>query len=114
MKNRKVPSLVVLAVLTVVTVLAWIVLNIIIFATKESAPTVPKEVLNPLNPELNLQALQDIEKRFYLEADEIPETIISPLSSSEEATPTASPISSPQATATASATPKADPSEKTN
>ena len=112
MKNRKLPSLVVIAILTVITVLIWIGFGIFRLATKELPPAVPKELLNPLNPELDLQGLQDIEKRFYLEADEIPETTINPIPSPEEATSTTTPTSSPQATATVSATPTASPSEE--
>ena len=114
MKNRKLPSFVVITILTVITILAWIALDIFRLATKEPPPVAPKEVLNPLNPELDLQGLQDIEKRFYLEADEIPKTTINPIPSPEEATSTTTPTSSPQATATVSATPTASPSGEIN
>lgn len=99
MQNQKLPNLVTIAVLTVITIFFWIGLEVYRVLSTKPAPSVPEEILAPLNPELDTITLDKLEERVYLEPSETGQTQIK---IEIEATPAALPTDSP---ATESASP---------
>jgi len=95
MKKNKLPSIITILILTLVTVVAWISLNIYWALSKKPAPIVPQEVSEPLTPTLDTDSLDRIQSRLFLNDSQIPEVNI--------ATPVAPPV--------AIATPEPIPSE---
>lgn len=97
MKKNKLPPLVKIAIFTFLTIILWVAFEIYRGVTKKPDIDVPPQVLLPLEPELDQETLEKINKRFYLEEEEIPE--ISPSATAtppaEESLPTASPSPSP-------------------
>lgn len=77
MKKNKLPSLVTILILTLITVLMWIGLNIYRALSQKPPPPVPEEVLNPLTPTLDIDSLTKIQSRIFLDDSQIPEFTIS-------------------------------------
>ncbi len=68
MKKRKISrDVLILAILTLITVLTWIGLDIHRIFFKEETVNVPKEQLEPLNPELDQEVINQISKKSFLE-----------------------------------------------
>ena len=98
MKKTKLPSIVALAVLTAITTVFWVIFSVYrIFSTKPEV-TVPTEILEPLTPSLDTEALDKIQDAVFLEEDQIPETV------SASQTPIATTAPSPTPTETPTAT----------
>jgi hypothetical protein len=105
-KKRKTPSFITIGILTLITVFFWIFFSIFRAFTVKPAIQVPEELLTPVNPTLDTNALNSIEEKFYLEDSQIPDieygpaTAPSPTPSAGaeiilETTPTPSPQASP-------------------
>lgn len=105
MKKNKLPSLVVVLILTLITAVMWISLNIYRSLTSKPAPAVPPEISEPLTPTLDTQTLNQINSRLYLNESQIPE--IAPVVQST-ATPTSTPQTLPTATPISSPTPASE------
>ena len=67
MKKSKVPSIVAVMILTVITISFWIVFGVVIIFTTEPTPSIPPEILNPLNSNYDKTVVDKIEKRLYFE-----------------------------------------------
>lgn len=67
MKKTKIPSLVSLIILTVITILFWIIFGVVRVFTTKPTPELQSEVLNPLNPTYDKTVVDKIEKRLYFE-----------------------------------------------
>lgn len=65
MKNKKLPSIVVLFILTIITLLFWISFSIYRVFSSKPAPQVPTNVLLNLDPKLDNVTLDQTEKRIY-------------------------------------------------
>jgi len=77
MKNKKkVPSIVSIAILTVITSVFWLFFSAFRTFTKKEKVEVPPEILAPLNPKLDQKALEMLDSRYYIEEDQIPDTVI--------------------------------------
>lgn len=95
MKNRiKAPSSIVIAVLTVITIIFWIGFEVFRIFTTKPAPVVPKEIIAPLSPTLDSGGLTRLQESVYLTESEIGDTIIKEVSVPEAspATPEPTPI----------------------
>jgi len=103
MKNKKLPNIISLAILTLITSVVWIFFNVYRVFTTKTEPKVSREILQPLSPKLNSEIISEIENRVFIEQNQIPETPV------EQVVPipteTEEPVSTPEATA--SATPEA-------
>lgn len=98
-QNKKLPNLVSILVLTLITVVMWIAFNVyraILTTTGPSASSVSDEVSSPFTPSLDKDTIDEIESKIFLDESQIPNTTFSP-----EATPL------PPATQTVIATPEA-------
>lgn len=71
MKKSKVPNLVVVAILTVITIVSWIGFDTYRHFAQESKTIVPKTILAPINPELDIQALSELEQSYFIDEDQI-------------------------------------------
>ena len=111
MKNTKLPSLVSVLILTVLTSIVWVTLSIYWSIKKSPEPSVTKEVSDPLTPTLNTKVMGAIESKLFFNDNEIPQlnlvaksTPIPIATQSAIASPTASASATP--TASGSATPQ--------
>lgn len=77
MKKKNIPSIVTLAVLTVITVFTWIALDVYRALTSKPEPVVPQEILEPLDPTLDQLVLSELQQRGELSESEIGEVIVS-------------------------------------
>ena len=115
MKKGKLPSLVVILILTLITSAMWVGLSVYrAFAVKPAA-SVPQDVSQELNPSLDTTTLSKVGNKLLLDDSQIPEIKITgsaaPASITATAAPQAVPTSTPIASssATPSATPVASP-----
>jgi hypothetical protein len=98
MKNKiKAPNIVIVGILTLITIVFWIVFSIIRAVQTPQKVEVPADILKPLDPTLDTQSINDIEQRIFYTSDQIGQTAIT--------IPSPSPSASPEATATASPSP---------
>jgi len=73
-KKTKVPSIVAVMILTVITISSWIVFSVVRVFQTEPTLSIPPEILNPLNPNYDKTAVDKIEKRIYFDKDQVFET----------------------------------------
>ncbi len=65
MKNKKLPSLVILMILSLITGMFWIVFNVYRVFTTKPAPAVPEEVIMQLDPKLDTDTINEMRNRLY-------------------------------------------------
>ncbi len=94
MKKTKVPSIVAVMILTVITISFWIVFSVVRIFRTEPTPSIPPEILNPLNPNYDKTVVDKIQGRIYFEKEQVFETVQS--SPSPTISPTASPTAPPE------------------
>lgn len=78
MKSKKLPSQVVVLILSVITIVSWAFFDILRAFVQKPAPTVEAEVIAPLTPSLDKKVLEEVGTRIYLEESQIPETVLAP------------------------------------
>ncbi|HTK03292.1 MAG TPA: hypothetical protein VL401_00790 [Alphaproteobacteria bacterium] len=66
MKNTKLPNLISILVLTLLTAVTWISFGIYRAFTTKPAPVVKKEVSEPLNPTLDKDVINSLGNRLFL------------------------------------------------
>lgn len=64
MKNSKLPSLVVLMILTLITGSFWIIFNLYRVFTSAPAPVVEKEVISQIDPKIDMNIINDMKARI--------------------------------------------------
>ncbi|MCS7091810.1 MAG: hypothetical protein NZM26_00450 [Patescibacteria group bacterium] len=75
MQKPKPPKLVGLVVLTTITIVFWVFYGIYSTLKKVSPVNIPEEILNPLNPGIDLALLNTIaSKEFYQKGETLPLT----------------------------------------
>lgn len=104
MKKAKTPSLVTTAIITTITVFTWIAFGVYRALISTPPVNVPAEILAPLSPELDSQAMGRLTERLYFEEGQAGPILV-PLPPEEQATP--SPSASPSASPAVSITPSA-------
>jgi hypothetical protein len=62
-KNKKLPSVVILLILTAITTIFWISFSVYRVFTKPNPIDISSEVTTSINPSLDLDTLNEIEKR---------------------------------------------------
>lgn len=107
MKKQKLPNIVSIAILTVITVFFWIGLDLYRALTIAPPPTVSPAVLAKLDPSLDQESLDKLQQRVYNQSSTSSTTVLRvPEGVDDLTTPTPSvvplPTSSPVATASAS------------
>lgn len=96
MRKPKAPKLVHIAILTTITVLAWVFFETYRALTSQPDVNVPEEILEPLNPNLDTATLDKINQRVYFEESKIIELLVQPTP-----TPVATPSGQEEATQSA-------------
>lgn len=71
MQKRKTSNLTIFAILTTITLLTWVAIEVYQRLNKIDLTSIPQEVLTPLNPNLDTQILDSIEKRRSFSDDEV-------------------------------------------
>ena len=90
MKKNKLPSVITILILTLITIVVWISLSIYLALSKKLAPSVPEEISKPLTPTLDMDSLGKIQSRLFLDDIQIPEVILT-----QPITPTPEPVVEP-------------------
>lgn len=67
MKKLKVPSSVTIAILTLITIIFWIVFGVIRIIVFKPSPSIPEQILTPLNPTLDKKTVDKIQERIYFD-----------------------------------------------
>lgn len=67
--KRKAPKIVTLIVLTTVSIVFWVFVSLYSIVVKNSDINVPPEILTPLDPTLNINALNSIQGRLYYDEE---------------------------------------------
>lgn len=113
MTKVRAPRLVTVAIMTTITIIFWVFFGVYNVLVSKPPVDVPPEILEPLDPTLDTEALGQIEQRVFFEEDEIEkfaaQTTPAQISTLTP-TPTEVPIeeSESQATESATATPSAE------
>jgi len=95
MKKTKVPSLIPVLILTLITVVMWVSLDIYRAVKKPVESTVPPEISKPLTPTLDQDLINQLESRNLVDDSQIPDIVVG-----------SSPTPKPEATPKTIATPK--------
>ncbi|QQG41962.1 MAG: hypothetical protein HYV90_01460 [Candidatus Woesebacteria bacterium] len=111
MKVQKIPNVVIILILTLITVIMWISLTIYGALTSKPPAVVPKEVSEPLTPTLDIDTLKQIESRIFLDDSQIPDNVVTAkLSATTPSQPTGTSTSNPTPTPNLSQEPISSPS----
>lgn len=76
MNKRKIPSLIPVLVLTLITIVIWVSLDIYRAFRKPTEVSVPANVSQPITPTLDQSVIEQIESRTYLNDSQVPDNII--------------------------------------
>lgn len=97
MKKTKLPNFISILVLTLITVVMWITLNIYRALSTGTTPSVPSDISLPLTPTLDKDTINDVESRIFMDESQIPNITFSSTSIPVPST-TPENIASPEAT----------------
>ena len=78
MKKTKLPSLVTVLILILITVLIWAAFDTYRLINNGPPPSVPANVSKPLTPSLDQDSINQIESRTYLDNSQIPDNVVNP------------------------------------
>lgn len=97
MKEAKLPSIVSILILTIITVIMWISFSVYRAFTQKPAAPVQGEISKPLDPSLDTQTLNQIQSRMFLQDSEIPDAVASsqPAAASTPIAPVITPSPTP-------------------
>lgn len=109
MKKNKLPSLISILVLTLVTSILWVSLSTYRAFTAKPSESVPKEISDPISLMLDQAEIKKIESGIFFDISQVPENVVTaPLSTTPaQPTPTILPTPTPEVTPTS--TPSATP-----
>lgn len=97
MHKSKLPSLVTILVLTLITSLMWVGLSIYRAFTTAAPPTVPKEVLQPLDPTLDTDTINMVESSLFFNESQIPAiSLATNAPTPKPIAPLATPVATPE------------------
>ena len=95
MKKTKLPNLISVLILTLITVVMWVSLSVYRSLTSKPPAVVPEEVSKPLTPTLDSDTMSKIDSRIFLDESQIPENVIAAPSAVPTAAPVQTPVQSP-------------------
>jgi hypothetical protein len=75
-KNSKLPNIITILILTAITSGFWIIFGVYRIFTVKPDYKVPDEILAPFSPVLDQKVIDQMSQRFYLEENQIPETVV--------------------------------------
>lgn len=65
MKKEKLPGVIVIFILTVITIVFWVSFRIYITVSNNKPVTVSEEILLPVDPKLDTETINQMEGRIY-------------------------------------------------
>lgn len=77
MKNTKIPSLIPILIMTLITVVMWVSFDVYRALKSSTDAIVPTEVSLPLTPSLDQNTINQIKSRTFLNDSQIPDSIAS-------------------------------------
>jgi hypothetical protein len=77
MNKSKLPNLIPILILTLITVVMWVSLDVFRALKKAPELTVPTEITQPLIPTLDQNSINQIESRIFLNDSQIPDNVTS-------------------------------------
>jgi len=90
-KSKKKPALIKIIFFTLITALTWIGFEVYNVISKKPSLSLPDEkILSPLVPELNLELLDSLDTRIYLNQNQIEDNLL--LRATPEPEPTEEPV----------------------
>ncbi len=69
--KKKTPAIVKTGILTAITVIVWIVFEVVKILMSKAPPAVSADILAPVNPTLDESALNKLQNRMYINPEEI-------------------------------------------
>jgi cellobiose-specific phosphotransferase system component IIC len=75
MKKNKLPSLILILILTLLTGVIWVSLEVYRTLTIKPAESVPEAVSNPINPILDQNIIKKIESAVFIDRSQIPDNV---------------------------------------
>ena len=90
--REKTPSYIKVGILTVITTIIWIFLNVYRTLTIKPAPNLPAQVLASFSPELDTEKLGAIESRTFFEEEQVTSLFTATPTPTAEATINPTPI----------------------
>jgi hypothetical protein len=76
MKKTKLPSLIPVLIMTLITVIMWVSLDIYRAFKKPAEAVVPTEVSQPFIPSLDQNVINQVESRTFLNDSQVPDNIV--------------------------------------
>lgn len=73
MNKNKLPSIVSILILTLVTAFAWLSFSIYRAVTIKPDPVVPKEISEPLSPDLDGETINKLQTKLYFDDSQVPD-----------------------------------------
>ena len=67
MKKPPAPKLVTVAILTTITVIFWVFFSVYEIITSQEKLTIPQELMNPIDPNLDLETLEKLPLKYFVE-----------------------------------------------
>jgi len=65
MKNNKTPTVIILIILTSITIIFWVFIDIYYVFAKRTTTTVSEQILLPVDPKLDTEVINQMEERIY-------------------------------------------------
>ncbi len=112
MNKNKLPSTILILILTLFTVIFWVLFSIYRAITVKPVPTVPDQVSASLNPTLDQNSINKIESNIFFNDSQIPDNVlIAPTPGSQPTTAPSlpTPVATPTGSASSSANPNPSP-----
>lgn len=96
MKRNKLPSLISVLGLTLITAVLWVSFNIYRAFTRTPDAPIPQDITNPISPTLDIETLDRVQSGLYFDPSQIPDNVVTgavilPVSEIPEETLSASP-----------------------
>lgn len=109
MKKNKLPSLISILILTLLTSVLWISFDVYRALTAKPAESVPKTVSDSITPTLDQTAIKKIESGIFIDSSQIPENVIAIPSSPIPGQPAQAPLPTPTPVVTPTASSSGTP-----
>ena|SRR5260221_261252 len=93
MKKLKTPTAVTTGVLTLITIIFWAGFELYRAFTIKPTPTVPAEIMNPLDPSLDTKSLDGLGQKLFIPETQINNVVVG--TSTPAPTPSPIPTNSP-------------------
>lgn len=107
MPKTKPPRIVTILIVSTITIVFWVAIDVYRALTIKPADPVPGEIIAPIDPNLDETALRSLEQRVYIEEDQI--QTLPEQSTAPQVTPSPSPTATVSPDASFEPTPNPSP-----